>query len=145
MKKPERILWVLSALIVVLMVIALVKRFGPDPSSKPDLTPIAPVESNPYLSKYAGGYTVEVIGYTGTDIESFVLRKDGTATWMHIVPDAAKGARTDSKKYGTWKASEGKIVISIKGNTGTVTEEFNYRNEKFRSTISAGRYLKPTE
>ncbi len=60
---------------------------------------------------------------------------------IFIVPDDVKGARTDSKKYGTWKASEGKIVISVKGNTGIITEEFNYRNDRFRSTISAGRYL----
>lgn len=84
---------------------------------------------------------MEVVGYTGTDIESFILRKDATATWMMIVPDATKGARTESKKYGTWTAAENKVVISIKGNTGTIIEEFNYRNDKFRSTISAGRYL----
>lgn len=141
MKSQRRLLYTLLVIVVLAMVATIVKRSVTPRDPLPDPKPRTTIEVNGYHTKYAGGYTVEVVGYTGTDIESFILRKDATATWMMIVPDATKGARTESKKYGTWTAAENKVVISIKGNTGTIIEEFNYRNDKFRSTISAGRYL----
>lgn len=145
MKTQKIILYVLIALVLVAMVPAIIKKLNSPSEPLPDSTRLTSVEINSYHTKYAGGYTVEVVGYTGSGTESFILRKDGTATWMLIVPDATKGARTEAKKYGTWTASENKVVISIRGNTGLIKEEFNYRNGKFRSTVSAGRYLKSTK
>lgn len=141
----KKIVGAVSLVVLIIIVIALVNGFGSDPAAIPDLKPAASTVHNAFLSEYAGEYTVEVDGYSDTDKESYVLRKNGTATWMLIVPDASQGERKASEKYGTWTATEGNIVISIQGNTGTITEEFDYRNDRFRSTISAGRYLKAIE
>lgn len=141
----KKIVGTVSLVVLILIVIALVRGFGSDPAELRDSEPAVSKVSDTFLLKYAGGYSVEVDGYSDTDKESYVLRKNGTVTWMLIVPDASQGERTASEKYGTWTATEGNIVISIQGNTGTITEEFNYRNDKFHSTLTAGRYLKPTE
>ena len=147
MTKSDKVLWTISAIVLIAIVIALVKQFvpSPDPVSKPKSRPAPTTVSNTYINQYAGGYTVEVIGYTADDIESYVLRRDGTVKWMWILPDASQGARVDSEKSGSWTASEGKIVISIRGNTGTIREEFRMRSGRFYSTTSTDRYLKPTE
>ena len=141
----KKIVGAVSLVVLIIIVIALVKGFGSDPAAIPDPKTAASTVNNAFLSKYAGGYSVEVDGYSETDKESYVLMKNGTAAWMLIVADASQGARTASKKYGTWTATEGNIVISIQGNTGTITEEYDYRNDRFCSITSSGRCLKPTE
>ena len=141
----KKIVGVVSLVVLIIIVIALVKGFGSDPALIPDLKPADSTVNNAFLSEYAGEYTVKVDGYSDTEKESYVLRKNGTAAWMLIIADDSQGARTASEKYGTWTATEGNIVISIQGNTGTITEEFNYQNDRFLSILTAGRYLKPTE
>ncbi len=98
---------------------------------------------NPYHEKYAGGYMVEVKGYTSdTDAELFVLHKSGSAKWMWIMVQSDGKTKIVSEKTGTWNASEDKITISVKGNTGLVVEEYKFIGGKF----SLGdRSLKKTE
>ena len=139
MKKFFR--WILFFIGVIIFFFIIANIGGGDGSSNSSSTPV----SNTWISKYAGGYTVEVSGYSGGDIESYVLRNNGTATWLWIVPDASQGARTESKKSGSWTASEGSIRISIRGNTGMIKEDFKMRNGRFYSTSSSDRYLKPTQ
>lgn len=145
MKNSVKVLWAISAIVTILIVVALVKEVAPSPGPTTKPTPKSAPVTNPYLSKYAGGYTVEVTGYSGGDIESYVLHSNGSAKWMWIVPDASQGARVDSEKSGSWTASDGVIAISIRGKTGTIKEDFRLRGDRFYSTTSSDRYLKPTQ
>jgi len=100
--------------------------------------------TNPYLSKYAGGYTVQVLGVsTPSDAEAFILHENGNAKWMWLKDDGHGGAKKVSEKTGTWIAEENKIIISIDGNTGTITEVFVMKRGIFTETMRK-RYLERT-
>ena len=110
---------------------------------KADLKIIDQEIVNPYHEKYAGGYTIEVKGYTSdTDAELYVLHKSGSAKWMLITVQPGRQAKVVSEKMGTWNASVDKITISIKGNTGLIVEEYSLIGGKF---IFGDRSLKKTE
>ena len=79
MKGQKRLLYILAVIVVLAMVAAVIKRSVTPRELPPNPKPRTAIVVNSYHTKYAGGYTVEVVGYTGTDIESFILRKDGTA------------------------------------------------------------------
>ena len=100
------------------------------------------IGQNPYLEKYAGGYTIEVKGYPGkSDAELYVLHQNGKAKWMFIEIDSKGQTNIMSEKLGNWTTSENKITITIKGNTGDLVEEYNLINGIF---VYGDRSLKKT-
>jgi hypothetical protein len=102
--------------------------------------------NNIYLSKYAGGYTIEVSGVSSTEnAEVYVLHKRGTAKWMYIENDGYGNASVKSEKLGKWTADSGKISITIIGNYGKIKDVYVLRQGKFVSTDFNDRYLKRTE
>ncbi len=43
------------------------------------------ISTNPYLSTYAGGYTIEIKGLSNTiDAELYLLANNGKAQWMYL-------------------------------------------------------------
>jgi hypothetical protein len=99
--------------------------------------------NNPYLKKYASGYTIEVKGITSkSEVEAYALTENGEAKWLWIENDGHGEAVLKQKKTGTWTASENKITIKIQGNSGLITEEYVMLNGIFVSTVSDDRYLK---
>ncbi len=104
-----------------------------------------PTVVNPYLKKYAGGYTIEVRGFSGAVVEAYALREDGTASWMWIEPNGMGGAREVEKKTGTWNATETTISTKINGKSGLIVEIYTLKNGVFVNNISSDRYLKPSK
>ena len=101
---------------------------------------------NKYLATYSGGYTIEILGYSSDDdVEAYALHENGKAKWMLIVNDGYGDAKIMSEKSGVWIASEGKIKITIQGNTGSIVEEYVLKNGNFVNTLSEDRYLKRTK
>jgi len=99
--------------------------------------------ANPYLKKYASGYTIEVKGVKSpNDVEAYALTENGEAKWLWIENDGKGGAVIKQKKTGTWTATETKISIKIQGNSGPITEEYILRNGIFVNSINSERYLK---
>ena len=99
--------------------------------------------NNPYIKKYASGYTIEVKGIKSqTEVEAYALTENGEAKWLWIEKDGHGGAVLKQKKTGTWTATENKISIKIQGQSGPITEEYVLQNGKFVSTLSNDRYLK---
>ncbi len=127
-----------------IVIIALLVSKARDNRLNPNSAPPAVTKTvNKYIYLYAGSYYVRIDGMgAGEAEEVFVLHKDGTAKWIWIVPDRSAGAKVDSEKSGSWTASGGRIVISVQGNTGVITEEFNQNGGRFQSTTSRDRYLK---
>ena len=80
---------------------------------------------NEWMLKYAGAYTIELDKYSGQDMEVEILKKDGSATWMWIVPDSRNGAKAESEKHGTWAARKDEITVRIKGKTGTIITTYH--------------------
>ena len=98
---------------------------------------------NPFLKKYASGYTIEIKGIKSqSDIEAYALTENGEAKWLWIENDGQGGAVLRQKKTGTWTATENKITIKIQGQSGLITEEYVLLNGIFVNTISNKRYLK---
>ena len=64
---------------------------------------------------------------------------------MWIKNDGNGNAKIMSKKNGIWTAEEGKIKITIQGNTGPIVEEYVLKNGKFVNTLSEDRYLQRTK
>jgi hypothetical protein len=104
-----------------------------------------PTVVNPYVKKYAGGYTIEVRGYSGAVVEAYALRDDGTASWMWIEPNGIGGAREVEKKTGTWNATETTITTKINGKSGLIVETYTLKNGVFVNNLSSDRYLKPSK
>src|SRR5690606_39157978 len=76
-------------------------------------------DSSPFIKEYAGGYMIEVNDApSNQNAEGYALRTDGTAKWMWIINDGSGGANIQSEKSGTWTASDGRIIVSINGNSG---------------------------
>jgi len=101
--------------------------------------------NNKYFVEYAGGYTIEIIGYSSNDeAELYVLHLNGKAKWMLISNDRSGKAKIMSEKSGSWTADEGRMKITIQGNTGPIVEEYLLKNGKFVNTISEDRYLQRT-
>jgi len=46
------------------------------------------------------------------------------------------------QKYETWTAKDGVITVTIRGNTGNISETYRYKNGRFVNTEEASRYLK---
>ncbi|MCJ7649427.1 MAG: hypothetical protein MUP85_12495 [Candidatus Lokiarchaeota archaeon] len=102
--------------------------------------------NNKYLSTYSGGYTIEILGYSSdNDVEAYALHENGNAKWMWIKNDGYGNAKIMSEKIGIWTAEEGKIKITIQGNTGPIVEEYVLKNGKFVSTLFEDHYLKRTK
>jgi len=102
--------------------------------------------NNKYLSIYSGGYTEEILGYSSNnDVEAYALHENGNAKWMWIKNDGYGNAKIMSEKIGIWTAEEGKIKITIQGNTGPIVEEYVLKNGKFFSTLFEDHYLKRTK
>ena len=84
---------------------------------------------------YAGAYQVEVEGvYSPYEVEAYILAMDGTAKYMHIIPDSKGAAKIDFQLYGTYTEEGSMVTISVNGKTGTITETFNMNSK-------AGRHL----
>lgn len=104
------------------------------------------VNNNEYMAKYAGGYTIQVIGHISKDdAEAYALNKNGRAKWMYIVNDGLGNAKVMSEKDGSWTAEEGKIKIIVQGNTGPIEEDYILKNGRFVNTLINDRYLLPTK
>ena len=89
--------------------------------------------NNKYLVEYSGGYTIEILNYSSNDdAEVYALHENGNAKIM-------------SEKIGIWTAEEGKIKITIQGNTGPIVEEYVLKNGIFVSTLFEDHYLKHTK
>jgi hypothetical protein len=102
--------------------------------------------NNKYLADYSGGYTIEILNYSSdNDAEAYALHENGNAKWMLIVNDGHGNAKIMSEKNGVWSADDGKIKITIQGNTGAIVEEYVMKNGKFVNTLSEDRYLKRTK
>ncbi|MCD4769502.1 MAG: hypothetical protein K8R35_04985 [Bacteroidales bacterium] len=131
--------YLVVAVIVVILLLLLFPKSNDEQSIK-----TSPVEqTNLYVKKYAGGYTIEVKGISSENsIEAYALADNGQAKWMWIVNDGSGGANLESEKTGTWTATENKITINIKGNTGIITEDYVLIDGVFTNTISNDRYLK---
>ena len=106
-----------------------------------DTTPISKPatieENNPYLTKYAGGYTVEINGLNVSEIddyaEFYILASNGKAKWMMVKKDGQGNVVPKDEQSGTWTATE--TLIRITASMGTKdtesTEEFELMNGKF--------------
>ena len=91
----------------------------------------AQIEENPFMEKYEGGYMIEVKGYaSNSEAEMFVLHKNGTAQWMYVTLINGK-SNVASEKSGNWAATENKITIRIKGNSGDIVEEYVKTSDRF--------------
>lgn len=104
--------------------------------------------SNPYLSKYAGGYTVNIlVGSTSNVAEVYVLYESGNAKWMWLEDDGYGGAKKVSEKTGSWTAEKNKISISIQGKIGTINEDYIFKDGRFVNADPAlsNRFLKRTK
>ncbi len=89
------------------------------------------IEKNPFLEKYEGGYMIEVKGYaSNSEAEMFVLHKNGVAQWMYVTLIDGK-SNVASEKSGNWTATENKITITIKGNSGNIVEEYIKTSDQF--------------
>jgi hypothetical protein len=108
------------------------------------MPPIPTIKPNQFMIKYAGSYRVHVSGVSSSEnAEGYALSNDGTAKWMWIVNDPKEGAKIDSEKTGTWTAEEEKIIISINGNSGMITETWLFqRDGVFRDADIPERYYK---
>lgn len=102
--------------------------------------------NNKYLVEYSGGYTIEILNYSSNDdAEVYALHENGNAKWMWIKNDGYGNAKIMSEKIGIWTAEEGKIKITIQGNTGPIVEEYVLKNGIFVSTLFEDHYLKHTK
>ncbi|MEO5912255.1 MAG: hypothetical protein ABIP95_15310 [Pelobium sp.] len=100
-------------------------------------------KNDEYLTKYSGGYTVELDNVSSNNsAEVYILKNDGTAKWMYIKNDGNGGAEIDSEKLGEWKATETNITITCEGNSGPITEDFKLKDGRFYDTLTGERYLK---
>ena len=109
----------ISNLILLLIFSLLISCITNQSDQKSGEKIIVKEEINPFLEKYAGGYMIEVKGYTSnSDAELYVLHKNGNAKWMMIMVRSNGQTEVVSEKMGTWDATSDKITISIKGNTG---------------------------
>ena len=102
----------------------------------------------PYLSQYAGDYTIEVVGDSSSDVvEVYVLQENGSAKWMRIENDGRDKADIKSEKFGTWSAKSQKIRISIQGKISTINEDYIFKYGRFVNADPAlsNRFLKRTK
>ena len=140
-------------IIVILIIISMVvyvaffkdnKRMAPVQTEDPTPTAVEkPV--NPYLSKYAGEYTIEVLGiFVPNMAEVYILNGNGNAKWMLLEDDGPGGVKKVSEKTGTWTAEKNKISINIRRNTGMIKEEFIMKRGIFKAATTK-RYLEPTK
>ena len=89
---------------------------------------------------------IEVDGVSNDQsAEAYALRKDGTASWMWIVNNGFGEASIQSKKVGTWTAEDGRIIISIAGNSGMIIETWRLQNGIFYDIENRSRHLKTKE
>ena len=101
--------------------------------------------NNPYLTSYAGGYTIEVKGLGNTgDVELYVLADNGKAQWMLLKTAGRAEPEIMTRKYGTWTAKDSYMKISIDGSTGQLIEEYEMKGGVFYNKESSDRYLKRT-
>jgi len=137
---------VVGIVVIVIMMFILTKKENQS-SVKDNKSEISNTNlpSSTYLSKYAGGYTVKVPNVsTDDEVELYLLHKNSKAKWMWIVNDGYGNANIKSEKTGTWTAELNKIIINIRGNTGTIKEEFIMKNGQFHDTFT-NRYLERTK
>ena len=129
--------------LISILLIAFSNCFS-DNKTKNQSQNTTPIEAgNPYLKKYASGYTIEVKGIQSqTDVEAYALTENGDAKWLWIENDGHGVAVLKQKKTGTWTATESKISIKIQGKSGLITEEYVLQNGIFVSTLNNYRYLK---
>ena len=141
---------VIITLLIVVPIAFLITSIDYKASSsktKPNSTKAhsTPVAVSQYVKKYAGGYTIEVKGFSGLATEAYALRDDGTATWMWIEPNSTGGAKVVDKKTGSWEATATSITTKINGKSGIIIESYTVRNGIFVSNSSSDRYLKHSE
>ena len=96
------------------------------------------VRQDEFLEKYSGSYNI-MVGSDGS--EAYALKADGSAVWVYGWKNSS-GKIQAQKKYGTWTAREGFISVSIKGNRGTITEEYRMKGGRFVSSSNPQAYLK---
>ena len=60
--------------------------------------------------KSLGTYEIKVKGYSGTDKKYYDLQRDGSAVWKMT-------GSCSAQKSGKWTASDGEIILTIKGNS----------------------------
>lgn len=93
------------------------------------------VETNPYLNKYAGGYTVELKGLSVSEIddyaEVYVLGSGGQAKWMMIKNSSNGEAIVKSEQTGIWMATETTISITAGKGVESSIENFVLKDGKF--------------
>jgi hypothetical protein len=104
--------------------------------------------SNPYLSKYAGGYTIEKVGVSSSDVsEVYILHENGKAKWMRIENDGRGNVDIKSEKFGIWSAKSQMIRISIQGKISIINEDYIVIDGRFVNADPAlsSRFLKRTK
>jgi len=134
-----KLLWLI---VIIIIIVAIVWSNPPKTQKKKSKSnyTTAVKSSNSKLRVHAGNYTIELSGKTDpNNVESYILKENGTATWMWIQPAGRGGAKVTSEKHGSWDVKENSIVIKIKGNTGTIIETYTYSNGAYRY---GSRYLK---
>lgn len=127
---------------VFLSVLLSVLIYGCNSGTQPNnqtSTPSTETVSNPYLQKYAGGYSVEIKGINASSIdgyvEAYILGASGQAKWMMIKKERDGSATAKQEQTGKWTATETKISITASGvGTEPSTEEFDLVNGTFINT-----------
>lgn len=103
------------------------------------------VEQN-FREKFAGSYTIEMKDVPSSQfIELYALHENGKASWLHLESDGTGNVETKSKKIGTWVATANEITINIQGNTGTITEIYEEKNNILKMKDMPSKFLKKTD
>jgi len=145
MKNLNKILFGILGFILIITIIARIVN-KPEPISNSPKSQYKDYYTDEYTAKYAGGYTVELAeGNSETMVEAYVLRTDGSASWLWIEYLGEGKAKTNSEKKGFWSATENEIDISIQGSTGLITEKYKRNASGYFTDYSTGRYLKPNK
>ncbi|SDF25101.1 hypothetical protein SAMN05421636_1311 [Pricia antarctica] len=107
---------------------------------------IAKIESNKLRKKYAGTYKIEVSGTSSKEqVEVYILNTDGKAEWLWINYGKSKTGITDDRKSGDWIADTNSITISIKGNSGMISETYQEKNGSLINKQLSKRRLERTK
>jgi hypothetical protein len=144
-KKTDRkgcliVLLTLCAIGIVSVIVGVIERI--DWSSEKKTTPSANISENPYIVQWAGYYTIEVKGYSGSAQEKYALRNNGVATWVWVEPDGMGGDKELSRKIGNWDATANKITTTFGSNTGDIKTEYVFNNGVFVEVGNTDRFLK---
>ena len=105
---------------------------------------LAKILSKDLRTKYSGNYKIEVLGTSSDkEVEIYILKDNGEAEWLWVY---YKGnvVNIDDRKLGTWEATESSLNISIRGNSGIITEVYSEKNGALINNQLTKRRLEKT-